>query len=184
MKKKTQNKTENKLIELVKQGDKDVFTFLYHQHSEMLFLLALRYLKDASLSQDAVQHTFSHLWENHTNIFIKSSLQNYLYTMTKNYVLNQIRHNNVVIAHHYEMAQTQPRTIEDIIVKIEKEEKVERLYKALEKLPERSRKICLMKMEGSMTNEEIASKMQLSTSSVKLIYRRTKEVLKEYLEKY
>ncbi len=180
----TKNTGETELIQLIRRGDRKVFTFLYQEYADMLYNLAFRYLKSTALAQDAVQYTFAYLWENHKDIEIKSSVKNYLYTMTKNYILNQIRHNNVVIAHHYEFAQRQMDFYDNVTEKIERREKLAMFDSALQQLPERNKRICLLKMQGGWTNEDIAKQLDLSTSSVKLIFKKSKEILREYMKEW
>lgn len=180
-KKENKGMEDNVLLEKMKKGEEQAFTLLYHRYFNMLYELALRYLKDRDMAQDAVQQTFVKLWENRRDIKVKGKLSNYLYTMTKNYILNQIRHNNTVVAHHYEMAQGQNKLVESIARQIEKKETLDAFYKALGELPERHREICLLKMKGDMTNEQIAKTLNVSTSTVKLNFKQSKDLLKLYL---
>jgi len=57
----------------------------YHRY---LFALAYKYLKDTGMAEDVVQHVFVKLWETTGDIQIEINLRNYLYTMTKNFILN------------------------------------------------------------------------------------------------
>lgn len=183
IKKENKEIKDNVLLEKIKKGDKQAYTLLYHRYFNMLYGLSLRYLKDRDMAQDVVQQTFVKLWENHKHIDIKCKLSNYLYTMTKNYILNQIRHNNTAIVHHYEIAQEQCKLVESIVGEIEEKETLDAFHRALGELPERHREICLLKMKGDMTNEQIAESLKVSTSTVKLKFKESKDLLKLYLGK-
>lgn len=183
IKKENKEIKDNVLLEKIKKGDKQDYTLLYHRYFNMLYGLSLRYLKDRDMAQDVVQQTFVKLWENHKHIDIKCKLSNYLYTMTKNYILNQIRHNNTAIVHHYEIAQEQCKLVESIVGEIEEKETLDAFHRALGELPERHREICLLKMKGDMTNEQIAESLKVSTSTVKLKFKESKDLLKLYLGK-
>lgn len=54
---------DNTLFLLIKQRDKEAFNVVYRKYHHYLYALALRYLKDEEMAQDAVQHVFVKLWE-------------------------------------------------------------------------------------------------------------------------
>ena len=80
------------------------------------------------------------------------SLKNYLFTMTKNHVLNLIRNENSAIAKNYEMAQSASPYEDNLIEKLEKKELMSSFYKAVDMLPAQKRDICLMKVQEELTN--------------------------------
>ncbi len=79
---------DHALFILLKKRDKDAFSVIYQKYHRYLYSLALKYLKSAQMAEDAVQHVFVKLWESTAAIQIEINLKNYLYTMTKNYILN------------------------------------------------------------------------------------------------
>ena len=101
------------LFSLLKQGNQDAFTQLYNKYSSMLYGLSYRYLQDRNLAEDVVQQVFLHLWEVHSTCHIKVHLRNYLYTMTKNYLLNMIRDTNDIIAREDMKGTEQNNIIDD-----------------------------------------------------------------------
>ena len=60
------------------------------------------------MAEDVVQHVFARLWEFRSELHVGISLKNYLFTMTKNHVLNLIRNENSAISKNYEIAQSTP----------------------------------------------------------------------------
>ena len=96
------------LFALIEKGDERAFTQAYDRYHKLLYVLAYRYLMNANMAEDVVQHVFSRLWEFRTELRVGISLKNYLFTMTKNHVLNLIRNENSAITKNYEMAQSAP----------------------------------------------------------------------------
>lgn len=174
--------SDEKLIQLLQKGNKLAFTQIYYRYSKMLYAVALRYLKDEASAKDAVQQVFIKLWERYKDIVITNSLRNYLYTMMRNYVLNEIKNNKVKLIENYQEAQ-QKSTVENIAETIEKEEVLNAFYNALELLPEAKKEVCILKMEDRMTNEQIAETLKISVSTVKTHYAQAKEILKRHLKK-
>ena len=98
---------DEKLFALIEQGDEGAFTQAYERYHKLLYVLAYRYLMSSDMAEDVVQHVFSRLWEFRSELRVGISLKNYLFTMTKNHVLNLIRNENSAIAKNYEMAQSE-----------------------------------------------------------------------------
>lgn len=182
---KTDALSDKELSSLIQKGSKEAFTCAYERYNKQLYALSFRYLMDKSMAEDAVQHVFVKLWEFHSHLEVSISLKNYLYTMTKNYVLNQIRSQKSIIAHNYKMSQSEYiQTYEDNLSEaIENKEILAHFYNAINKLPEQKRMVCLMKLEGKFSNQEIADQMNISINTVKTHYAQSLKILKQHLEK-
>ncbi|MDD3188914.1 MAG: sigma-70 family RNA polymerase sigma factor, partial [Fermentimonas sp.] len=87
---------------------------IYEKYHRYLYAIALKYLKNTQMAEDAVQHVFVKLWESTSDIHIEINLKNYLYTMTKNYILNQIRDRKDEISLNYINAQIDIPGQEDV----------------------------------------------------------------------
>lgn len=135
------------------------------------------------MAEDVVQHVFSRLWEFRSELRVGISLKNYLFTMTKNHVLNLIRNENSAITKNYEMAQATSPYEDNLIEKLEKKELMSSFYKAVEMLPAQKRDICLMKVQEELTNQEIAERMNLSVNTIKTHYSEALKLLRIHLSK-
>lgn len=170
------------LFLLIKNRDKDAFTRLYHKYHSYLYALALRYLKNVEMAEDTVQHVFIKLWETTSSINIEVNVKNYLYTMTKNYILNQIRDNKETIALHYVNAQQEISDGDDFINLMESKQIVDFLHKGINNLPPQKKEVCLLKLEEKITNQKIADKMGISIHTVKSHYQESVKMLREYFQ--
>ena len=171
------------LFALIEKGDERAFTQAYDRYHKLLYVLAYRYLMNANMAEDVVQHVFSRLWEFRTELRVGISLKNYLFTMTKNHVLNLIRNENSAITKNYEMAQSAPVYEDNLIENLEKKELMSNFYKAVDMLPVPKREICLMKVREELTNQEIAERMKLSVNTVKTHYSEALKLLRVHLRK-
>ena len=170
------------LFLLIKNRDRDAFTRLYHKYHAYLYALALRYLKNREMAEDTVQHVFVKLWESTEAIKIEVNVKNYLYTMTKNYILNQIRDNKEVISLNYAHAQ-EMKDEEDVVESMEKQYTLEILRKGINNLPPQKKEVCLLKLEEDHTNQKIADKMGISIHTVKSHYQESLKMLRDYFRK-
>ncbi len=172
---------DNELFRRIKQGDRAAFTSIYERYNKMLYLLASRYFQNSTMAEDAVQHVFTRLWEFRSDIYVDLNARNYLFTMMKNYVLNVIRNENSAIEKNYQIAYSEQIYDDSLIEKIEEEELKSILNRAIAQLPEQKRMICLMKMEGKLTNQEIGEQMNLSANTVKTHYFQSIKILRAKL---
>lgn len=175
--------TDEQLFSLVSQGNKVAFTKVYYKYHKLLYVLAYRYLMNRDWAEDAVQSVFVRLWEYRSGLDIKLSLRNFLLTMMKNYVLNMVRSKNTALARQYEMSQLMSEYEDDLVEKLERDERLDLLYDALNHLSVQKRRICLMKMESEMSNQEIARHMNLSVNTIKTHYGEALKFIRRYIGK-
>ncbi|MEA4996269.1 MAG: RNA polymerase sigma-70 factor [Petrimonas sp.] len=173
---------DHALFLLIKKRDKDAFAAVYQKYHRYLYLLAVKYLKDAQLAEDAVQHVFVKLWETTKNIEIEINLKNYLYTMTKNYILNTIRDHKEEISLSYANAQIDIPGQDDIIKALEDKQMRSILYQGVESLPPQKKEVCLRKLETADSNQQIADKMGISVHTVKSHYQESVKILRSYFQ--
>ena len=67
--------------------------------------------------------------------------------------------------------------------KLEKREQMSLFYRALSKLPPQKKEICLMKLRGDMSNQEIADRLHVSVNTVKSHYQEALKMLRRELLK-
>lgn len=175
--------TDDELLILLQKGNERAFTTIYERYHKLLYVLAFKYLKDCDTAKDAVQQIFLKLWESRTLLNIQINLRNYLYTMLKNHLLNEIRNNYTAMEKNYELAQKTIEHENKILEKLEEEEMNEQLYQAINNLPEQKKIICLYKLEEGLSNQEIAEKMQISIPTVKTHYSQAIKLLKKHFDK-
>lgn len=174
---------DHALFLLVKKRDKSAFSAIYQKYHGYLYALALRYLKNGPMAEDAVQHVFVKLWETTKDIEIAINLKNYLYTMTKNYILNQIRDHKDTISIYYADAQHEIADENEFPILLDEMQLSELLQRGIENLPPQKREICKLKIEGKSSNQEIAEQMGISVHTVKSHYQESVKMLRHYFQK-
>ena len=151
-------RSDEDLLTSLRQGSEDAFTVIYERYHKLLYVLAYKYLKSTYSSEDAVQQVFLKLWEARSLLMVNVNLRNYLYTMLKNHVLNEIRNNNSAVEKNYEIVQSAPEYEDELLIKIEEQDMMSHFYQAIDHLPEQKRQVCLYKLKGNLSNQEIADK--------------------------
>ncbi|MDR2918607.1 MAG: RNA polymerase sigma-70 factor [Tannerella sp.] len=177
------NQSDQELIVLLQKKDEKAFTAIYDRYHKLLYVVAYKYLKDEEYAKDAVQQIFCKLWESHAVLNISINFKNYLFTMLKNHVLNEIRNNLTALEKNYELRQSSVEYEEEIIARLEDKELKEQLYQAINKLPVQKKQVCLYKLNDNLSNQDIAEKMNISIPTVKTHYSQAIKMLREYFDK-
>jgi RNA polymerase sigma-70 factor (ECF subfamily) len=167
----------------LRDGNERAFSVVFDTYHRYLYVLACRYLMSESNAEDAVQHTFMRLWEGRETFDYKTGIKNLLFTILKNYVLNEIRHNNMALQKNYEIAQSNEEQEVSFINKLEDSDFKTHLYKLIEQLPPQKREVCLLKIKHGMTNQEVADKMNISIPTVKSHYTQVVKLLRSQIDK-
>lgn len=175
--------SDTELFHRIQKGDEKAFTIAYELYNKLIYVLSYRYLMDEERAKDVVQYVFVKLWEYRAELNIGISLKNFLFTMAKNYILNLIRNENTALEKQYEIAQQVLGYEDDLVEKLERREQMSLSYQALAKLPEKKKRICVMKIREEMSNKEIAERLNVSINTVKTHYAEALKLLRRELLK-
>lgn len=170
------------MLRRLRDSDKRAFSEIYSHYRPLLYSFALRYTKNSDDTEDIIHDVFVKLWDVRRELFLRTMLKSYLYTMTKNAVLNYIRNRSNALRHNYNIAQQRGYSDDDLYMYAERNHKTELLQAAVLSLPPRQQEIALLRMKG-YSNAEIASMLGLSLNTVNAHYRTIVAKLREQLDK-
>lgn len=131
---------------------------------------AWKILKSEDDAEDIAQDIFVKLWDKPELWIDRERWDNYLFSMSRNYIYNFLAHKSVEL-HYIEEAAEKIRLSE---LDVEKD-MTEALYAkeislllkmAVEQMPEQRRKIFILSRYRGLSNQEIAEKLQLSVRTV------------------
>lgn len=171
------------LLLRLKNGNEQAFSIVFDSYHRYLYVLASRYLMSESYAEDAVQYTFMRLWEERESFDYRKGIKNLLFTILKNYILNEVRHNNLVVQKNYEMAQITNDAEIDLLHELENADFRKYLYRLIDQLTPQKKEVCLLKIERGMTNQEVAEAMNISVATVKSHYTQVIKILRSHMDK-
>ncbi|OJX89811.1 MAG: RNA polymerase subunit sigma-70 [Paludibacter sp. 47-17] len=171
------------LLMQLKEGSEKAFSVVFETYHRYLYVLASRYLMSDSYAEDAVQYTFMRLWEGRATFDYKTGIKNLLFTILKNYILNEIRHNNIVLQKNYELAQFTEEMEADFLHDLEDADFRTHLYRLIDQLAPQKREVCLLKIQQGLSNQEVADAMHISVPTVKSHYTQVIKLLRSQLDK-
>ena len=163
------------------EGDREAFAIVFRRYSKLLYAVAYRYLKAEEEAEDAVQYVFMKIWEEQRHLEFHGNLRSLLFTILKNYLLNELRHRQIVYEKHYELAQQGEEVEEDLMKRLEDKDFKAHLSAAIRQLPPQKRQVCLLKVVHGLSNQEIADRMGISLPTVKSHYTQSVKMLRKLL---
>ena len=182
---------DKEIYQKIKKGDMAALAILYKKYHPKMYSYCKGLLKDPDLAKDVVQEAFIILWENRENIMIDTAISSYLFHITHNQCLKQIRR-NAVKNNFSDLSNVRLLEIEANYYSPDKNvlgglyfEELNNKYKeVLSKLPKQCQVIFEMSKNREMSNAEIANELNLSTKTVEnQLYRGLKE-MKKSLSQY
>lgn len=124
-----------------------------------LGMYSLRICRDPDMAQDAVQEACASVWERMLSGFAPGSLKTYLFTSVRNETLTSLRNARIEIDIDSLAAEV---TDEDI----DTSERDAALWRCVEALPDKRRRIFLMAKRDGMSHAEIAECLGISVKTV------------------
>jgi RNA polymerase sigma-70 factor (family 1) len=153
-------------IVLLINGNDAVVKLIYAKYHIRIYNLALRFLKDRDLASEIVQETFIKLWINRSKLDASGNLWLYLFVIAKRLSLNKLR----------EINRSQ-NLFDQLVSRIEKmhnpteeaileKDLLSFTEKIVSTLPQQQQKVYRLSRQEGFTHKEIASQLQISSSTV------------------
>lgn len=146
-----------------------------------LVRFAYSYLKDSHMSEDIVQDVFTKIWTRRNTVPSYDNIKTYLYTSVRNKCLNEIEHSKVKEKYIYHVQNNSSVYVDTDDVEME-QEVYKLLFEAIEKLPNKCRKVFELHLEGK-NNKEIAEILKISKLTAKTHKQKAKRIITENLGK-
>jgi RNA polymerase sigma-70 factor (ECF subfamily) len=175
---------DDTLLLRIKAGDEDSFIELYRNRQRAVFSFALQMSGSRSVAEDVTQEVFlALLREVKTFDPERGSLSGYLYGMTRNMVLDHLKHGRLDIS-LTEAAADDGRTVPPQLVTsgdplgdLTRGEAVESLRKAILALPEHYREVVVLCDLHEMDYARAARVLKCAVGTVRSRLHRARELL-------
>jgi RNA polymerase sigma-70 factor (ECF subfamily) len=139
---------------------------LFNHYYPRLYEFSRSFLKLEQGIDDILQEVFIRIWQNRRKIKDSSSFNSYIFTITRNLLLNELRsrlnHNNLK-EEIRKLSTAQEYAGFDQLQYRDLRNRVEEL---IEELPDRQKEIFVLSRSQGLSHKEIASKLQITTKTV------------------
>ena len=172
-----------------KEEDRELIEFkeLYKSNAPMLIFYAGKYV-NAIAAEDLVQDVFFKIWQKRTFLFLKEGIRTYLYRSVQHACLDYLKHQEV--KGDYINTVTTQLKIEEIYYNDDpqslfaEDERLELIYKEMDRLPEKCREIFTMSYLEERKTSEIAVLLNISTRTVESQLYKALKILRDILLSY
>jgi len=171
---------EQQLIRLLKKNDRNAYRFLFDKYFERLFLFAVHIVFREDVANDIVQEIFIRLYEKSGDLNFESSLKSYLFNSVRNRCFNYLRDRKVEDRRMNLYAEA--CIWSDNIELVKEEDVMARIHDLLNILPDKCRDICRRRWVDGQPIEDIARKLDMSESTVRVQIHRGMEKLRKHLD--
>lgn len=173
---------ENVLFKQLKEGFEPAFDQLFRTYYAKLCRYAVMLGCTPEDAEEIVQNLFAKIWIKRDKLKVSLSVKSYLYTATRNSVLNIFEHQKVQLKHSTEQ-KFQHQDIYDInpMVVAELQSHIDN---AIEKLSEGRKQIFLMSRNHGLSYPEIATKLNISPKTVENQMGHALKLLRKELGEY
>lgn len=154
------------LLSGLKKGNAEAFEIIYKTFHPKLVAFAFRYMKVLEDAEGMVQDVFVELWQNHSKINVNLSISSYLFTITKNKIIDYFRKKKRQNLFNDYLVNF----IKNPIVQVDEPEYIERskqINQVIKTLPEKRKIVYLLSKKFGLNRKEIAEFMDVSENTVK-----------------
>ena len=182
------NVSEQKLLDLLKTGDKKAFELIFTANYSKLCGYAFGLLRQYEVSEDIVKDLFLRIWEKRETLEINCSLPSYLVKSVHNSCLNYITRTRKL---HISIEETDFHEELNNLTEINQplsdiyfNELEAILEREVEKLPLRCKKIFKLSRYKGLSHREIAVKLGISENTVKVQIFNALKILRDCLKAF
>ena len=165
---------------MLKEDNTYAFKCIFDKYQQRVFSFSCNYL-GKSEAEEIVQSVFVKVWESRKTINEEMKFSSYLFTISKNSILNCLRYNTYInnLSANIRSNNSKRFNSEETGEVVEYQELKSIIEKAINELPERRRTIFLLNREEGLSYSEISNVLDISVNTVDTQIRRSLKYLRE-----
>jgi RNA polymerase sigma-70 factor (ECF subfamily) len=177
---------ESCLIRQLKEGSHEAYTALYKFYLPELYAFIFSIAASKTFAEEVVQETFVRIWENRATIRVEASFKSYLFTIARNYLLNEFRRqiNHPLLAEYVEYANQLQFSENTTERQVDFSEFCEELNRAKQKLSPRQLEIFHLNKELGRPVAAIALQLGIAEQSVRNQLSTTLSILRREMKHF
>jgi RNA polymerase sigma-70 factor, ECF subfamily len=175
---------EQEMLESLETGDEVAFEMIFKTYYQSLCNYACSFLSDRDEAEEVVQSTFLSVWEKRTALDIRTSFKSYLFTMVRNASLNKIKHEKIKQKHAAYETVSAASSYEGTAQQVLSGELEQKIYVALNALPEQCRLVFKLSRFEELKYAEIAAQLNISVKTVENQIGKALKIMREELKDY
>jgi RNA polymerase sigma-70 factor (family 1) len=167
------------LLCLFQSGDKTVYRVIYERYWAILYRHARKMLQNDEDAKDVVQEVFAMLWLKVESTTIHGPLAAFLYTATRNRILDQVKHAKVKAKYTTSLKEEMESNVYPPDSLVRQRDLAHQIEQEIQSLPPKMRIIFEMSRKEYKTHKEISEHLNISDKTVKKQVSNALHILKE-----
>ena len=165
------------LLNLIREGDKLAFRHLFESYFTPLCRFMHLYIKDTTIVEELALDIFTYVWENRKTLQILISFKAYLFQAARNKCLNELRKKKNTISLNQEDIDIE----ETDAMSLETDELYRLIQEAVLALPDKCKEVFQLSRTENLSNQEIATQLNISVKTVEAQITKALKRIKEFL---
>jgi len=160
----TNHISDQEIIDLFKSNADAGIKAIFDKYWDKLYHYSFKIVESEDAAKDIVQNLFVSLWENQAKAENIRSLKHYLYQSVRNNTIQYLKNNQFGVLHEHllaELKETEQEEKEQV-----HQEQNDLLKRRIEELPPKRKEIFTLSRYKHLSNEQIATKLNLSIRTV------------------
>lgn len=157
---------------------------LYNRYRDKLYSFALDLSLSEDKAKDIVHDVFARLWEQRARLSGREILGSYLFQMTRNRRIDQLRRFSKETLILAELAREQPSAPPGPDALLDYQEMQAALQAVIRELPPRQREVYALRREQGLSYDEIAARLNLSPVTVENHFSRALQGIRSLLHRH
>ncbi|MDD8018454.1 MAG: sigma-70 family RNA polymerase sigma factor [Bacteroidota bacterium] len=175
---------ELQLIQEFRNGNEQAYNKLVLRYQEKIYWIVRRMIPDHDEADDVTQNVFIKAYQSLKTFKGDSSFYTWIYRIAVNSSLNEIRRKKIRKTFSLDESETIQLHSDDDqpLERMEKEERTKLIQKAIEQLPEKQKKVFVLRYYEELPYEEIAKILKTSVGGLKANYFHAVKKIGDYLK--
>jgi RNA polymerase sigma-70 factor (ECF subfamily) len=176
--------SDAELVLLLKHDDQLAYTEIFERYNEILLRHAYRILSHSEEVNDVIQDIFLVLWHKRHQLEFKTSISAYLYTATRNRILDLISHQKIVVRYADSINKFFIDGFNITEDSLRENELSALIEKEIENLPVKMKAVFLLNKRHGMSYKEIAEKLNITDQTAKQQVYKALKILKPKIDSF
>ena len=172
---------DEEVLHSFQQGDKNAYELIYDKYWAILYRHARKMLQNDEEAKDVVQEVFVMLWIKADEAAIHSPLAAFLYTATRNKILDQIKHSKVKAKYMASLKEEMENQVQPPDAMVRQRDLAHQIELEIKALPTKMREIFELSRKEYRTHKEISEYLNISDKTVKKQISNALHILKAKL---
>ncbi len=175
---------QERILKELSDDSKQALEELFNYYYPRLYNFSKAFLKLEDGIDDILQEVFIKIWDNRANIKSGYTFNSYIFTITRNLLLNELRRRLTSEKIRDQILKASVADEYFFFEKIEYDELKEKIDGLIEKLPGRQREIFKLSRIDGLSHKEISEKLNISTKTVEYHINLSIKYLQDHLKSF